>query len=197
MRKILVLMVLLMTGIPPLETSQAEDSTAVAIFAGGCFWCLEAELDGLEGIVSATSGYIGGSVKNPTYEDVSSGRTGHVEAVQVVFSPAKLSYEKLLGIFWRNIDPTDSGGQFYDRGSQYRTVIFYTSEEQKLQAEASKQQTEGKLGKPVATEIKAASQFYPAEEYHQDYHNKNPLRYQAYKSGSGRTGKLRRLWGEE
>ena len=171
-----------------------KTSTERAIFAGGCFWCMEAEFAGTEGVTSVTSGYIGGQVKNPTYEAVSSGASGHAEAIEIVYDPAKVTYEKLLGIYWGNIDPTDEGGQFADRGSQYRTGIFYVNEEQHKMAETSKKAIAEKLKKPLHTEITAASEFYPAEDYHQDYYKKNPVRYNAYKYGSGRVSRLKNLW---
>lgn len=165
-----------------------------AIFAGGCFWCMQAEFEGTEGVVSVTSGYTGGSVKNPTYEQVSSGTTGHAEAIDIIYDPMKVSYDKLLDIYWDNTDPLDKGGQFADRGTQYRTGIFYADEEQKKLALASKAKIEKQLGQPVVTEITAASEFYPAEEYHQHYSQKNPVHYNAYKYGSGRVGRLKALW---
>ena len=172
----------------------AKNFTERAIFAGGCFWCTQAEFEGTEGVISVTSGYTGGQVKNPSYEQVSSGTTGHAEAIEVVYDPAKVTYEKLLGIYWGNIDPTDAGGQFYDRGDQYRTAIFYTTEEQRKLAEASKQRVQEKLKMPIPTAIVAATEFYPAEEYHQHYSRKNPLRYNAYKLGSGRSARLKEIW---
>ncbi len=172
-------------------------STQRAIFAGGCFWCTQAEFSSTDGVISVTSGYTGGHVPNPTYEQVVSKKTGHAEAVEVVYDPAKVSYEKLLDIYWSNIDPTDAGGQFADRGDSYRTVIFYTTDEQKSQAEASREAVGQKLGHTIATKIEKAGEFYPAEDYHQDYHRKNPLRYNAYKYGSGRVDKLEKLWGKE
>lgn len=172
-------------------------STQRAIFAGGCFWCTEAEFSGTQGVISVTSGYTGGHVANPTYEQVISKKTGHAEAVEVVYDPAKVSYEKLLDIYWSNIDPTDAGGQFHDRGDSYRTAIFYTTEEQKQLAEASREEAARKLGSPIATKIEKAAIFYPAEEYHQDYSKKNPMHYNAYKYGSGREEKLEKIWGKE
>ena len=162
----------------------AGAATAKAIFAGGCFWCMEHPFDVLPGVVSTTSGYIGGQKKNPTYEEVSSGRTGHTEAVQVVYDPKKVTYEKLLDVFWHNIDPTVKDQQFCDHGSQYRSGIFYTDDEQKRLAEASKAALD--RNKPfsaaIVTEITRASEFYPAEDYHQDFYLKNPLRYKYYLS---------------
>jgi len=167
-----------------------------AIFAGGCLWCIEAELQELSGVKTVVSGYTGGNIPNPTYEMVSKGNTGHIEAVEVTFDPEVLSYEKLLDIFWSNIDPTDDGGQFYDRGSQYTTAVFYLNNEQKLLAEASKLKAAAILDKPLATAILPAKPFFPAEDYHQDYYKTNPLRYNAYKHGSGREATLNQLWGE-
>jgi len=169
-------------------------STQSAIFAGGCFWCMQAEFEGTEGVVSVTSGYTGGSVANPTYEQVSSGTTGHAEAIEVVYDPAKVTYEKLLQIYWGNVDPTDKGGQFADRGTQYRTGIFYRDETQHALADASKKTIEAKLKQPVYTEITKAGPFYPAETYHQHYSQKNPIHYNAYKYGSGRVSRLKELW---
>ncbi len=167
-----------------------------AIFAGGCFWCSQAEFEGTEGVVSVTAGYTGGKVKNPSYEQVSSGATGHAESIEVVYDPKKVTYEKLLSIYWSNIDPTDAGGQFYDRGTQYRTAIFYFTDEQKKLAEASKEKAKAKLHSAIATEIVPATEFYPAEDYHQDFYKKNPTRYYSYKNGSGREEKLKTLWGD-
>jgi peptide-methionine (S)-S-oxide reductase len=168
-----------------------------ATFAGGCFWCMEAPFDELEGVASTTSGYTGGRVEDPTYEQVSAGGTGHAEAVQVLYDPERVSYEELLRVFWRNVDPTDAGGQFCDRGNQYRTGIFYHSEEQKRQAEATKRKLEGRFDRPVVTPIEAAGAFYPAEEYHQDFYDKSPIRYKVYRTGCGRDRRLEELWGDE
>ena len=172
---------------------------ARATFAGGCFWCMEAPFDKVPGVVSTTSGYAGGRVKNPTYEQVSEGSTGHTEALQVAYDPAKMSYEQLVEIFWRNVDPTDRGGQFCDRGSQYRTGIFYEGEAQKRAAEASKRALEasGRLKKPIVTEIVPLEAFYPAEDYHQDFYKKSPVRYMTYRAGCGRDRRLEELWGKE
>jgi peptide-methionine (S)-S-oxide reductase len=177
--------------------AQAPAQTAVATFAGGCFWCMEPPYDKLPGVISTTSGYMGGTVKNPTYEHVSSGRTGHTEVVQVVYDPAKVSYEKLLEVFWRNIDPTVKDRQFCDIGSQYRTGIFYHSDEQKRLAEASKGQVEKTkpFKQPIVTPVQAAGEFWKAEEYHQDYYLKNPVRYSYYRTGCGRDARLKELWG--
>jgi peptide methionine sulfoxide reductase msrA/msrB len=170
-----------------------------ATFAGGCFWCLEARFQAMDGVVKATSGYTGGHLEDPRYEQVSSGKTGHYEAVQVIYDPEKISYEELLNTFWKNIDPTDPGGQFKDRGSQYRTAIFYHNQTQKELAEESKDNLEksGKFDKSIVTEILEADKFYPAEDYHQDYSQKNPLRYNVYKKGSGREKFLEQTWSDD
>jgi len=174
-----------------------DDKTAVAIFAGGCFWCMEPPYDKLPGVISTTSGYIGGHVANPTYEQVSAGRTGHTEAVQVRYDPTRVTYAKLLEVFWRNIDPVAVDRQFCDVGSQYRSEIFYTDAEQRRLAEASKRALEqsGRFKQPIATRITAASTFYPAEGYHQDYYEKNPVRYRFYRWNCGRDQRLQELWG--
>jgi peptide-methionine (S)-S-oxide reductase len=176
---------------------QAGHSKATATFAGGCFWCVEEAFDAVDGVLSTTSGYTGGQRRNPTYEQVSSGETGHVEAVRVVFDPSKVSYEKLLEVFWRNVDAVDAGGQFCDRGSQYRAAVFYHSNEQRQQAEASKADIAARLGQAVVTDIVAAGPFYQADEYHQDYYKRNPLRYKFYKWNCGRAQRLEALWGKE
>jgi peptide methionine sulfoxide reductase msrA/msrB len=180
------------TPVPPPER------LARATFAGGCFWCLEAPFDKVPGVVSTTSGYAGGRVKNPSYEQVSGGTTGHAESVQVAYDPARLSYEQLLEVFWRNVDPIDRGGQFCDRGSQYRTGIFYEGEVQKRAAEESKRALDasGRLPKPVVTEILPLEAFYPAEDYHQDFYKKSPVRYMTYRAGCGRDRRLEELWGK-
>jgi peptide-methionine (S)-S-oxide reductase len=201
MLKALVGMMLLAAlGVAPSLAQQPTDSPALAkaTFAGGCFWCMEPPFDKLEGVVSTTSGYIGGHTKNPTYKEVSSGGTGHTEAVEIAYDPAKISYAKLLEVFWRNIDPVTPNAQFCDRGSQYRSGIFYHDETQKQLAEASKQTLEAskRLKAPIVTEITAASTFYPAEDYHQDYYQKNPLRYKFYRYNCGRDQRLQELWGD-
>lgn len=177
-------------GGPPVQ----DRPLAEAIFAGGCFWCMEPPFDALDGVVSTTSGYTGGRTQNPTYEQVSAGRTGHAEVVRVVYDPAKVSYERLLDVFWRNIDPLDAGGQFCDRGSQYRSAIFYLSGEQRRLAEASKLAVEARLGRRVATEVVAAGEFYRAEAYHQDYYQTNPVKYKFYKWNCGRDQRLEQIW---
>ena len=169
---------------------------ATATFAGGCFWCMEPPFDALDGVISTTSGYIGGHSQNPTYKEVSRGGTGHTEAVQVVFEPEKISYVDLLDVYWRNIDPTDATGQFCDTGSQYRSEIFYHDEQQKQHAEMSKQAlVELKpFAGGIVTGISPATVFYPAEDYHQDYYLKNPVRYKFYRYGCGRDKRLEELW---
>lgn len=169
-----------------------------ATFAGGCFWCMQPVFDKISGVVSTTVGYTGGRTKNPTYEEVSTGTTGHAEAIEVNYDPEKVSYAGLLDAFWKSIDPTDPRGQFADRGSQYRTAIFYRSEEEKRLALESKEKLakSGTFDRPLATEIAAASFFYPAEEYHQKYYLKNTGHYAAYEVGSGREGFLKRFWGK-
>jgi len=176
----------------------AEPDTQKAIFAGGCFWCMEPPFDALDGVISTTSGYIGGTVAEPTYKQVSSGTTGHTEALEIVYNPDKITYQELLATFWKNIDPVDRGGQFCDRGSQYRSEVFYTNEQQHGLAEKSKQQlNDGDLlPAPVQTAITAASQFYPAEGYHQNYYQKNPKRYNFYSWNCGRKQRLLQLWGK-
>jgi len=170
--------------------------TELATFAGGCFWCMVAPFEELPGVKKVTSGYTGGHKENPTYEEVCSGTTGHVEAVQIEFDPDLFPYEKLVELFWRQIDPTDPGGQFADRGPSYRTAIFYHNEEQRRIAEESKRRLaeSGRFAKPIVTEIRPATAFYPAEEYHQDFHRKNPFRYKTYRKGSGRDAFLEAHW---
>lgn len=175
--------------------SYGAEATAKATFGGGCFWCMEPPFDELPGVISTTSGYIGGKTKNPTYEQVSTGTTGHVEVLQVVYDPKKITYEKLLEVFWRNIDPLAANGQFCDQGSQYRSAIFFHDGNQKSAAEKSKKGIQGRFKQPVATEISAATVFYPAEDYHQDYYKKNPVRYKLYSNGCGRAQRLEEVWG--
>ena len=177
----------------------AADQTglAKATFAGGCFWCMEEVFEQVEGVVSVLSGYMGGTLANPSYEQVSAGDTGHAESVEVLYDPAKVSYSKLLEAFWRNVDPITPNAQFCDHGSQYRSAIFYLDEEQKRLAEESKQTIEGakRFKQPIVTQIVRASQFYPAEDYHQDFYKKNPIRYKFYKYTCGRAQRLEDLWG--
>ena len=169
----------------------------VATFGGGCFWCMEPPFDKLKGVVSTTSGYIGGRVANPTYDQVSAGGTGHAEVVQVKYDPSKVTYAKLLEVFWRNIDPLTPNRQFCDEGSQYRSAIFFHDPAQRSAAEASKRALDGRFRQPIVTEIVAATTFYPAETYHQDYYTKNPIRYKFYRSRCGRDDRLKEVWGKK
>ena len=175
-------------------TGQGKRETAT--FAAGCFWCVEEAFDSVPGVLSTTSGYTGGRTPNPTYEQVSAGGTGHTEAVEVTYDPSKVSYEALLQTFWRNVDAVDAGGQFCDRGAQYRSGIFFHSAEQQRAADATKKQVAEKLRQPIATEILPAGPFYKAEGYHQDYYKKNPVRYKFYKWNCGRAQRLEKLWGK-
>jgi peptide-methionine (S)-S-oxide reductase len=189
--------ILLLSGDTAYSASQSTGptETAKATFAGGCFWCMEPPFDKLDGVISTISGYAGGKKKNPTYEEVSAGNTGHAEVVQVTYDPKKITYEKLLEVFWRNVDPLTPNRQFCDVGSQYRTAIFYHDETQKRLAEESKKALSKRFKEPIVTEIVAASEFYPAEDYHQDYYTKNPLRYKYYRYSCGRDQRLETLWG--
>jgi peptide-methionine (S)-S-oxide reductase len=184
---------------PVVGRAADSDKTEKAIFAGGCFWCMEEALENVPGVVSATSGYTGGQLANPSYAQVSAGKTGHTEAVEVVYDPAKVSYSELLEVFWHNIDPLTPNAQFCDHGSQYRAGIFYYNDEQKRLAEVSRQALvdSKRFSKPIVTEIVMASTFYPAEDYHQDYYKKNPLRYKFYKYNCGRAQRLEELWGSK
>jgi peptide methionine sulfoxide reductase msrA/msrB len=182
-----------------MEMAKEEMQLQKATFAGGCFWCTEADFEKLPGVVKVISGYTGGNKENPTYEEVSSGRTGHLEAVQVYYDPTRITYEELLKYFWRHVDPTDAGGQFVDRGPQYRSAIFYHDEEQKQSAEKSKEALgkSGRFNKPIVTEILKFSKFYEAEDYHQDYYKTHPLKYKFYRYRSGRDQFLEKVWGKE
>ena len=186
------------TGNMEKKMHDEPHNTKEAYFAGGCFWCTEADFEKVKGVIDAISGYTGGHVANPTYEQVSEGGTGHVEAVKVIYDPTKVSYEQLLQYFWMHIDPTDAGGQFVDRGPQYRSVIFYSDEQEHRLAEASKKKLaeSGRFDKPIVTEILPLGPFYPAEEYHQDYYKKNPIRYRYYRYRSGRDQYLKKVWGD-
>ena len=176
----------------------AQDKTAKAIFAGGCFWCVEADFDKVPGVISTTSGYINGTVKNPSYKQVSAGGTGHAEAVEIVYDPGKVTYAKLLDVFWRNIDPLVKDKQFCDSGDMYRTAVFYLDDEQKKLAEETKKTVEAKFApRKVYTEITKADTFYPAEDYHQDYYKKNEARYNFYRWNCGRDQRLEQLWGKK
>ncbi len=197
----LLVFALLVTGaVIANSAGHAADSRplAKATFAGGCFWCMEEVFEGVEGVVSVTSGYTGGQKANPSYEQVSAGGTGHAESVEVVYDPAKVSYGKLLEVFWRNIDPTTPDRQFCDRGNQYRSAIFYDDDEQKRLAEESKQAVEKSkpFKQPIVTQIVPASAFYAAEGYHQDFYKRNPVRYKFYKFNCGRAQRLEELWGK-
>ena len=181
------------------RSSVSENKLDKATFAGGCFWCMQPPFDKLDGVISTTVGYCGGKEENPTYKQVSAGKTGHAEAVEIVYDPSRISYADLLNVFWMNINPTQENGQFADTGAQYRTAIFYHNEEQKRLAEASKKELKnsGRFSKKIVTEIVPATPFYRAEEYHQDYYKKNPLRYKIYRYGSGRDDYLVRKWGKK
>jgi len=176
-----------------METNQ-EQKTETAIFAGGCFWCMEPVFDVMSGVISVTPGYTGGVTRDPSYQEVCAGESGHLEAVRITYDPAQVSYRELLAVFWRNIDPTTKNRQFCDFGSQYQTAIFYTNEEQRMAAEESKRKLEQSKPWPVATELRAACIFYPAETYHHQYYRKNPLNYKRYHEGCGRRGRLKELW---
>lgn len=179
------------------ETTESQEFQQ-ATFAGGCFWCMVKPFDQWDGVIRVVSGYTGGHKENPTYEEVCSDTTGHVEAVEITFDPKVISYRTLLNLFWKQIDPTDEGGQFYDRGSSYQTAIFYHDAAQREEAERSKEelQQSGRFTKPIVTRIVPATTFYPAEEYHQDYYQKKTAHYQRYRIGSGRDGFIRAHWGE-
>jgi peptide-methionine (S)-S-oxide reductase len=209
-RKAQVLLGLLLAGsataLAALTTAHGDSTTpvtetaatAVATFAGGCFWCMEPPFDKLDGVISTTSGYTGGHTKNPSYEQVSAGATGHAEAVRIVYDPRKISYARLLEVYWRNIDPTTPNRQFCDSGSQYRSAIFYHDDTQKRLAEQSKHALEQskRFAEPIVTEIAAVSAFYAAEDYHQNYYLKNPVRYKVYRYACGRDRRLQELWGK-
>lgn len=192
----LVVAMVLMVAIPALAVGKAP--LGKAVFAGGCFWCMEEAFEKVEGVISVTSGYTGGKVANPTYKQVSAGGTGHAESVEIVFDPAKVTYEQLLDVFWRNIDPTVMDAQFCDHGNQYRSAIFYLDETQKRLAHASKQAVEQtkSFADPILTEIVAGSDFYVAEDYHQDFYKTNPVKYKFYKWNCGRAQRLEELWGK-
>ena len=177
---------------------KTQKNLSEATFAGGCFWCTESDFEKIDGVVEVISGYVGGQTQNPTYKEVSVGGTGHAEAIRVLYDPQKITYDELLDIFWRHVDPTDPGGQFVDRGSQYRPAIFYHDDDQKRLAEASKRklETSGRFDKSIATEIVPVSEFYEAEDYHQDYYKKNPLRYKLYRNNSGRDQFLKKAWAD-
>lgn len=202
LQRLTIIAVGLMMGVAlggwPSSGVQSAPTTAKAYFAGGCFWCMEEAFEKVDGVIAVVSGYMGGSVPNPTYEQVSDGRTGHAESIEVTYDPAKVTYRKLLDVFWRNIDPITPNAQFCDHGNQYRSVVFYTTEEEKRLSEESKGAIEQskKLPAPIVTQLVQASTFYPAEDYHQDYYKKNPLRYKYYKFSCGRAQRLEALWGK-
>jgi len=192
-----ILLAAMSTAAKDVNPAAGDRQLGKATFAGGCFWCMEEVFEGVDGVVSATSGYTGGHQRNRAYEEVSAGETGHAESVEVIYDPSKITYTKLLEFYWRNIDPTDPRGQFCDKGTQYRSAIFYHDETQKRLAEESKNAVEKSkpFRGPILTEIVPASQFYPAEEYHQNFSQKNPLRYKLYKYNCGRAQRLQELWG--
>ncbi|MGJ3264164.1 MAG: peptide-methionine (S)-S-oxide reductase MsrA [Salinarimonas sp.] len=177
--------------------AQETDDTARAVLAGGCFWCVEADFDKVPGVIETTSGYVGGSTENPTYEQVVAGGTGHAEAVEIVYDPDVVSYEELLHVFWRTIDPLTAGAQFCDVGESYRSAIFPLTEEQKALAEASRQDVAARFDEPIATRVEEPTTFWEAEAYHQDYYEKNPLAYRFYRWNCGRDARVEALWGEE
>jgi len=191
-------LVLIVAAASIVSSGAGSEKTEIATFAGGCFWCMQPPFENLPGVISTTVGYTGGHTKNPTYEEVSAGDTGHAESVEIVFDPTRIRYEQLLDVFWHNVDPLTPEAQFCDQGHQYRSVIFYHGEEQRRLAEESKQRLEAskRFDRPIVTEIVAASAFYPAEEYHQKYHEKNPARYGFYRWNCGRDQRLKALWGE-
>jgi peptide-methionine (S)-S-oxide reductase len=189
----LALALALLAGLPVA----AQEGSETAVFAGGCFWCMEQPFDELEGVISTTSGYAGGHVANPTYGEVTAGGTGHAEVVRITFDPDLVSYEELLHVFWRNVDPFDAGGQFCDRGASYRTGIFVDSREQAVAARRSKRGLSRRFGRAIVTQIEELEAFYPAEDYHQDYYRRNPLRYRFYRTSCGRDARLEAVWGEE
>ena len=192
MKTIRALLVGLLTAAPV-----AHAATATAVFAGGCFWCMESDFEKLPGVVETVSGYSGGHTVNPTYEQSSSGTTGHAESVQITYDTSKLSYEQVLDYYWHHIDPLTPDAQFCDHGNQYRSAIFYGNEQEKQAALASKAKYEKQLGKPIVTEIAAAGPFYKAEDYHQDYYKKNPIRYHYYRHACGRDARVKEVWGAD
>lgn len=193
MRRLIAIGLLSMAALVSAQESDGNIQTAV--FAGGCFWCMEPPYDKLEGVLKTTSGYSGGKVPNPTYEQVSGGGTGHAEVVQITYDADKISYQQLLDVFWKNVDPLDGGGQFCDRGDQYRSAVFYGNAEEKRLAEASKQRVAQQLGKSIATQVVPEATFYEAERYHQDYYQRNPVRYKYYRYRCGRDQRLEEVWG--
>jgi len=193
----LILLVVVFSNVL-LEPVVESGEPAKAYFAGGCFWCMEEAFEKVDGVIAAVSGYMGGTVQNPSYEEVSSGRTGHAESIEVLYDPSKVTYNQLLEAFWRNVDPITPSAQFCDHGTQYRAAIFYQNDQEKRFAEESKQAIEQskRFTQPIVTQIVMASQFYTAEEYHQDFYKKNPIRYKFYKYNCGRAQRLDELWGK-
>lgn len=181
----------------PLFADEQPPEEAEAVFAGGCFWCMEPPFDAVDGVLSTTSGYSGGDTENPSYEEVTGGDTGHYEVVRVTYDPAEVSYERLLEVYWRNIDPLDAGGQFCDRGDSYRAAIFVADAQERRLAEASRDRFAGRFKDPIVTEILDAATFYAAEDYHQNYYRENPVRYRFYRYTCGRDARLQELWGDE
>jgi methionine-S-sulfoxide reductase len=197
--KTILLLIAALCVILPVQAGATDTESQRAIFAGGCFWFMEPPFEKLEGVSAVISGFTGGAGPDPSYAEVTAGGTGHLEAVEVHYDPRRISYSALLDVFWRQINPTDDGGQFIDRGDHYRSAIFYLDDEQRQLAQRSRDElaASGRFSKPIVTTIRPAGDFYPAEEYHQDYYQKNPLRYWYYRSGSGRDGFLDRVWGKE
>lgn len=195
---LLIVVVSLVFSGKMLVSAETDNGTTTAIFAGGCFWCMEPPYDKLDGVIATTSGYTGGHTENPSYKQVSAGGTGHYEAIEITYDPKKIDYATLLNAFWHNVDPLDAHGQFCDKGESYRTAIFYNNDEQKKLAEDSKQQLidSNQFKEKIATVIEPTKTFYPAEDYHQDYYQKNPLRYKYYRFACGRDKRLEELWGE-
>jgi len=198
MRLMTFLILLCLPLVMRVQAQEAAKKVETITFAGGCFWCMEKPFEAIEGVTQVLSGYMGGHLQNPSYHDVSSGRSGHREVVEVSYISSKVSVAKLLDVFWHNVNPTDAGGQFVDRGQQYSTAIFYTTEAQKTQAIKSKEELEksGKFSDKIVTPILVATKFYPAEDYHQDYYKKNPIRYKFYRYNSGRDQYLEKVWGK-
>ena len=196
-RKTIVPLLAVLLAVALAPAAAAEGSEARATFAGGCFWCMEKPFDELEGVISTVSGYAGGHLEDPSYQDVTAGGSGHAEVVQVTYDPDTVSYATLLEVFWRNVDPFDAGGQFCDRGSSYRTGIFYHSAEQARLARRSKREMSRRFSRGIVTEIEKLETFYPAEDYHQNYYKRNPVRYRFYRTSCGRDRRLEAVWGDE
>jgi peptide-methionine (S)-S-oxide reductase len=194
-RILTIVLVVMTAAVVHADDKKASKKTSIATFAGGCFWCMEAPFDDVKGVLATTSGYTGGTKKNPTYHEVGGGKTGHCEAVEIEFDPSRITYEQLLLVYWHNVDPTSGDGQFCDRGNQYRPEIFYHDAAQKTAAESSKKEVEKKFG-AVPVNVTPASAFYPAEEYHQDFYTKDPDQYYQYRKGCGRDRRLKELWGD-